>query len=865
MSEETTATMHRVYDLVQARRYPSTREPASHQSEALGKLHAWFGKKHIPAGGILVLPTGGGKTFVAVRFLCAGPLSQGYKILWLAHTHHLLEQAFYSFAPRDSAKAVKTGYEIARIAEAKSRLSIRVVSGTPGHFPVHQIKPDDDVIIGTLQTITAAYNDPNQLALKAFLGSTNGKLMIVFDEAHHAPAPSYRKLIESLRHEYPALCLLGLTATPTYTDEKKQGWLTKLFPQKIIYQVSPQKLIADKILAKPILEESTTQYTPDFDEREYQKWTNSYQDLPERIIEQLASNRDRNNAIVSRYVADRERYGKTIIFADRWYQCEQLREMLRQRGIRADVVYSHVDADPGSFEARARRVRDENGIVLDAFRQNKLDVLINVRLLTEGTDVPDVQTVFLTRQTTSRILLTQMVGRALRGPRFGGTDVAYIVAFTDHWKQIINWAGYDQLSVGMADDAFSEYGKRPPLQLISIELVRQLARQLDSGLNVTPGPFLSLMPIGWYQVGFEAVVEGSNDTETVRQLAMVFENQEESYVRFIQQLTEADLQAFSSEKLDVAWCQIGLDEWKVRFFPQNANEDDGNLSTNLLYIVRHMAQNDGEPPAFFLFGERDNHDLDKLAKLFSIDEDLGAKTINESLKVEYSRSDRYWQAIYYSYLLFKSQYDACVNRLLELHNTGGEVVDPIFPSVGGSLLSREPTPLVKAQVKARDHYTCLCCGDNRKICLQIDHIAPAYYGGNNSLDNLQTLCRACNQNKGINTQNFRTNRTFFAKSPATFGVLGLPKDAGSREEWSRMLCRSINFFYGCAAVQTINIGKRGEHFHEWHVSLYTGNDPRWLQPHIKDLVQKINAVRQGAGLMQIRGVKIGSPDQADVS
>ena len=71
-------------------------------------------------------------------------------------------------------------------------------------------------------------------------------------------------------------------------------------------------------------------------------------------------------------------------------------------------------------------------------------------MLTEGTDVPEAQTVFLTRQTTSRILLTQMVGRALRGPRFGGTPDAYIVSFIDDWKQRIHWATYDQLEEGLA-------------------------------------------------------------------------------------------------------------------------------------------------------------------------------------------------------------------------------------------------------------------------------------------------------------------------------------------------------------------------------------------------------------------------------
>ncbi len=98
-------------------------------------------------------------------------------------------------------------------------------------------------------------------------------------------------------------------------------------------------------------------------------------------------------------------------------------------------------------------------------------------MLTEGTDVPDLNTVFLTRQTTSNILLTQMVGRALRGPKFGGTDYAYIVSFVDDWKQAINWAEYDQLGDGAADEDGGERIKRPPLQLISIDLVRRLARR----------------------------------------------------------------------------------------------------------------------------------------------------------------------------------------------------------------------------------------------------------------------------------------------------------------------------------------------------------------------------------------------------
>jgi superfamily II DNA or RNA helicase len=114
-----------------------------------------------------------------------------------------------------------------------------------------------------------------------------------------------------------------------------------------------------------------------------------------------------------------------------------LREFLENRGIRAGVVYSGAK----SFEGEKVRKRDENVRILEAFRRNNLDVLINIKTLTQGTDIPDVQTVFITRETKSDILLTQMIGRALRGPRMGWTEKAYIVAFIDIWKYEIKWAG----------------------------------------------------------------------------------------------------------------------------------------------------------------------------------------------------------------------------------------------------------------------------------------------------------------------------------------------------------------------------------------------------------------------------------------
>ena len=152
------------YDLGILREDYRRRDPAPHQNSALTKLRDWYSSRNDAGrGGILVLPTGGGKTFTAVHFACAHPLSDGAKVLWLAHTHHLLEQAFESFA--GSAGSVR---------EPKPRLNIRLISGMGGeHFPVQSVRTTDDVVISSLPTACRAFQH-NHPALVNFLDASAG-------------------------------------------------------------------------------------------------------------------------------------------------------------------------------------------------------------------------------------------------------------------------------------------------------------------------------------------------------------------------------------------------------------------------------------------------------------------------------------------------------------------------------------------------------------------------------------------------------------------------------------------------------------------------------------------------------------------
>jgi superfamily II DNA or RNA helicase len=813
----------------------------------LRDLRKWF--EATPPGGhggILCLPTGAGKTFTAVRFLCTGPLSQDYKILWLAHTHHLLDQAFYDFGPKAGGGKTKGSMyaaEVGGIAESRTspRLTARVVSGA-GHFGVADIKPTDDVVVCTLQTATRAFAIGDRF-LEAFLKSAKGKLLVVFDEAHHAPAPSYRKFIMDLRKRFPHMFLLGLTATPTYSDEKRAGWLRKLFPQGIIHQAQEEKLIAAGVLARPVPEPpQQTEVTPDFPEREFQKWIATYRDIPEDIISQLAENQGRNDRIAQHYVANRKHYGKTIIFADRWHQCDYLRECLLKRKVRADVVYSHIDADPGSVEARNKRDKDENGRVLERFRNDELDVVINVRMLTEGTDVPKVQTVFLTRQTTSPILLKQMVGRALRGPAFGGTDTAYIVPFIDNWQQAIAWAEYGGLEDGGLDESLVEYAKRPPLHLISIDLLRQLAQQMDTGVNVCPVEFTSLLPVGWYAVEYQAVVAGTEDIETVRRLVLVYDGDAKEYRALVLGLSRGRLDRFRSElaTLDDELGQV--ERWKGEYFPAAREHIGTALEQGIFDIARHIAES-GQEPAFHRFEERDHYDVDRLAETI-IDDKLDATAEYEMLSSEYDSQERYWRVLYYRFEQFQSQVDACKHRIIAVRRNGGVSTAVVQPGKPECTRPRGPSPEVQDQVKKRDGRRCLCCGSGYR--LQVDHIWSFRNGGPSELHNLQTLCQRCNGEKGTNELNFVRRVTGRQEPLPELPSHRIPQESRALDEktihgWVEFLRGCINKFYECGAVAEVSIRVRGPNRRHWEVELWEHNNPQWLKPHLPSLIQTVRA------------------------
>lgn len=136
---------------------------------------------------------------------------------------------------------------------------------------------------------------------------------------------------------------------------------------------------------------------------------------------------------------------------------------------------------------------------------------------------------------------------------------------------------------------------------------------------------------------------------------------------------------------------------------------------------------------------------------------------------------------------------------------------------------------------------CLCCGETRR--LTIDHIQASYYARRNDEDNLQTLCYQCNSIKGTHHIDFRNHGTSLNQPLATLDMLDgwMPSgnEANSPASWERYLRRCINFFYQCAAVESIDFDESHASQKAHRISLFPGNPYSWIEPHLDKLRERI--------------------------
>jgi len=213
--------------------------------------------------------------------------------------------------------------------------------------------------------------------------------LLIVDEAHHARAVTYRRIIEQARERNPDLMVCGVTATPNRGDKHGLG---PVFGN-CADQINLGELIQAGHLVRPVA------YVLDVGAAEQlahvRKVGGEYV-----MGEASAALRPHTDAVIDRWL---EHAGKrsTVFFCADIQHAEDVHHAMMGRGIASGIVTS-------------RNTKEERRYVFEAFDAGALRCLVNVAVATEGWDCARCSCVALLRPSSYQSTMIQMIGRGLR-------------------------------------------------------------------------------------------------------------------------------------------------------------------------------------------------------------------------------------------------------------------------------------------------------------------------------------------------------------------------------------------------------------------------------------------------------------------
>lgn len=228
--------------------------------------------------------------------------------------------------------------------------------------------------------------------------------VILIDEAHHALAKSYRRILEA----FPKAYVLFFTATPVRTGRNQLDQIA----DDIIVGKSIKELTRLGFLA-PFKYYGAKD--KDVDDKKLRK--SSTGDYVTASIEEAVNHKIYSHT-VDEYL-DKAKGKQAVVYTYSVEAANDLAAEFNRRGITAEAIDATTPA----------QVRDT---AVWKFRNQQLKVLVNVNLFTEGIDLPNVDCVIMVRPTMSLALFMQFSMRCLN-PRPG--KVATIIDQVGNWER----------------------------------------------------------------------------------------------------------------------------------------------------------------------------------------------------------------------------------------------------------------------------------------------------------------------------------------------------------------------------------------------------------------------------------------------
>lgn len=367
---------------------------------------------------VVTLPTGGGKTRIAVEAFIdwmQPRFAEGKYLIWIAQSEELCEQAMSCIEQMWGSRQFIGPLRAYRFFGGRDIPSEELRGGA---------------VVASIQQLHNRIK-LNDKSLAAILKNTRA---MIIDEAHRAVSPMYENLLSRAEQ----LCgsdlfpVCGLTATPGRTGLNHAVETVRLVDRFEAYLIKPD--LGTKYEENPlsyfrehgylarahhVLYNSGLEYTLTDGEVDEM---NREDDLPAVFLKRLAADKQRNLLIVNKLLSMPKSI-PTLVYACTVEHAYFLSVILTAQGRKSGAV----SADTPMTLRRA---------LVRNFKEQKIEFLCNYGVLTTGFDAPKTECIALCRPTTSEVLYEQIIGRGLRGPKFGGTPECTIIDFADNIRRL---------------------------------------------------------------------------------------------------------------------------------------------------------------------------------------------------------------------------------------------------------------------------------------------------------------------------------------------------------------------------------------------------------------------------------------------
>ncbi|MBP9723144.1 MAG: DEAD/DEAH box helicase [Gammaproteobacteria bacterium] len=352
-----------------------------YQTDAVNSAINWIKKTTEPC--LIELPTGAGKSLVIAELAkILTSISKGKKVLVLQPSLELLTQ--------NSAKFKLTGEHCSLFSASAGVKSLRhsVVYATP-------------------------------LTVKGALSKFDDKFCAVILDESHLLTPTIIKIIDAIKDHNKNLRVIGLTASPytmtngllykldnndkpTPEDKAKNPYFTKL-----VYKLSARYLIDQGYLTNPVIGSTGDRYDTNNLEVKSGKYTQ------ESIDRAFVGFNRKTSRIVEEIVLKSREHKTVMIFGATIAHCDEIMASLPPR------ISRMIDGNTPKKE-REQIIKDT--------KELKIKYLVSCETLTTGIDIESVSIIAILRATLSPVLITQIIGRALRV--YPGKKEAIILDYT---------------------------------------------------------------------------------------------------------------------------------------------------------------------------------------------------------------------------------------------------------------------------------------------------------------------------------------------------------------------------------------------------------------------------------------------------